>query len=110
MDGSRCRAARPAYDKRGAASWYGHAQHGDVTASGQPFDMNGLTAAHRTLAFGTRVKVTNLKNGHAVILTINDRGPFARGRLIDVSRRAARDLGFPETDMAPVRVEAVTGC
>ncbi|WP_316979478.1 septal ring lytic transglycosylase RlpA family protein [Shumkonia mesophila] len=106
-----CRPARPAYDRRGTASWYGHAQHGDATASGEPFDMNALTAAHRTLAFGTRVRVTHLKNGRAVVLTINDRGPFTAGRLIDVSRRAARDLGFLEEDhLAPVRVEAVTGC
>jgi rare lipoprotein A len=105
-----CRPARPAYDRRGTASWYGPTLHGGATASGEPFDMNALTAAHRTLPFGTRVKVTNLKNGRAVVLTINDRGPFAAGRLIDVSRRAARELGFLENDLAKVRVEAVRGC
>jgi rare lipoprotein A len=105
-----CRPARPAYDRRGTASWYGPALHGETTASGEPFDMDALTAAHRTLPFGTRVKVTNLKNGRAVVLTVNDRGPFAAGRLIDVSRRAARDLGFLEHDLTKVRVEAVRGC
>lgn len=106
-----CRPARPAYDRRGTASWYGRAQHGGQTASGEPFDMNALTAAHKTLAFGTRVRVTNLANGRVVVLVVNDRGPFVDGRLIDVSRRAARELGFLEGDhLAPVRVEAVTGC
>jgi rare lipoprotein A len=64
------------YEERGLASWYGKRHHGKRTASGQRFDMNALTAAHRTLPFGTRVEVTNLANGRAVILVINDRGPF----------------------------------
>ncbi len=106
-----CRPAKPAYDRRGTASFYGQAQHGEATASGETFDMHALTAAHRTLAFGTRVRVTHLKNGRAVVLTVNDRGPFTGGRLIDVSRRAARELGFLDGDhLAEVRVEAVTGC
>jgi rare lipoprotein A len=105
-----CRPARPAYDRRGTASWYGPTLHGGTTASGEPFDMDALTAAHRTLPFGTRVRVTNLENGRAVVLTVNDRGPFADGRLIDVSRRAARELGFLENDLTKVRVEAVRGC
>ncbi len=110
-DPKSCRPARPAYDKRGTASFYGRAQHGEATASGEPFDMEALTAAHRTLAFGTRVRVTNLANRRVVVLVINDRGPFVDGRLIDVSRRAARELGFlAEDHLAEVRVEAVTGC
>ena len=102
--------AGPGYDRRGTASWYGESLHGQPTASGETFDMNGLTAAHRTLAFGTEVRVTNLKNGRAVILTINDRGPFTDGRLIDVSRRAAEELDFLGDDLAPVRVEELRGC
>jgi len=73
--------------------------------------MEALTAAHRTLAFGTRVRVTNLANRRVVVLVINDRGPFVDGRLIDVSRRAARELGFlAEDHLAESGFEAVTGC
>ncbi|MBP5121541.1 septal ring lytic transglycosylase RlpA family protein [Pseudomonas protegens] len=69
-----------------------HAAHGNVTASGEPFDQNGLTAAHRELPFGTRVQVTNLGNDKSVVVRINDRGPHTRGRLIDLSRAAAQQL------------------
>ncbi|WP_442968786.1 septal ring lytic transglycosylase RlpA family protein [Ramlibacter sp.] len=80
--------------QRGVASWYGLSFHGRRTASGERFDMNALTAAHPTLPFGTRVKVRSLVNGREVIVRINDRGPFARGRIIDLSHAAARAIGL----------------
>ena len=89
----------------GRASGYGGPYHGRPTASGQIFDMYAFTAAHPTLPFGTRVRVTNLENGRSVVVVINDRGPFVRGRIIDVSRHAARQLGFERKGTAPVRVE-----
>ena len=91
----------------GIASWYGARYHGRTTASGEPFDMNALTAAHRSLPFGTQVRVTNLENGRSVVLRINDRGPFVKRRIIDVSRHAAEHLGFREAGLAKVRVEVI---
>jgi len=95
------------YDRVGHASWYGNKFHGRRTASGQRYNMHAMTAAHRTLPFGTQVAVTNLANGRTVRLLINDRGPFVRGRLIDVSRRAAHELGFLGRGTARVRVRTV---
>jgi rare lipoprotein A len=97
----------PGYDTVGIASWYGKRYHGRRTASGEIFDMNSATAAHPTLPFGTRVQVTNLENGLSVVLKINDRGPFVRRRIIDVSRRAAQALGFVQKGTARVRVQLV---
>ena len=77
----------------GLASWYGPGFHGRRTASGETFDTNDLTAAHRTLPFGTRVRVVNERNGREVVVRINDRGPFAHGRVIDLSRAAAQTIG-----------------
>ncbi len=91
----------------GLASFYATRFHGQKTASGERYDEKSLTAAHRTLPFGTRVQVTNLGNGRSVVLMINDRGPFARGRIIDVSRRAARKLDFVRDGTARVRVEVL---
>lgn len=85
----------------GVASWY---QMGTRTASGESYNPDGLTAAHRTLPFGTIVEVTNLRNGRSVRVRINDRGPFIRGRIIDVSRGAARQLGLIASGVARVRV------
>lgn len=99
----------PDYDEVGMASWYGPGFHGRQTASGQRFDMHAMTAAHTTLPFGTRVRVTNLDNDRSVVLTINDRGPFAKGRIVDVSRRAAERLGFIVKGETRVRVRAVGG-
>ncbi len=99
--------AQPGYDRVGVASWYGPRHHGRRTASGEVFDMNAATAAHPTLPFGTRVRVTNLETGRSVVLRINDRGPFVRRRIIDVSRRAAQALGFLRQGTARVRVQAV---
>lgn len=101
--------AQPGYDATGIASWYGGKFHGRRTASGQRYDMNAMTAAHRTLPFGTKVRVTNLRNDRTVILTVNDRGPFVHGRIIDVSRRAAERLGFRGRGTTRVRVQAVDG-
>jgi rare lipoprotein A (peptidoglycan hydrolase) len=81
------------FEQTGLASWYGRQHHGRRTASGETYDMNGLTAAHRTLPLGTRVRVTNLDNGRTVDVRINDRGPFAGNRLIDLSYAAASRLG-----------------
>ncbi|NOT33503.1 MAG: septal ring lytic transglycosylase RlpA family protein [Candidatus Eisenbacteria bacterium] len=91
----------------GEASYYARHFQGRRTANGERFDQAELTAAHRTLPFGTRVKVTNLANGASVFLRINDRGPFRRGRVIDVSRRAARELGFLREGVTRVRVEVM---
>src|SRR5689334_5858306 len=93
-----------AYDETGIASWYGEDFHGKYTANGEVFDLNAMTAAHRTLPMPSIVQVTNLENGRTVELRVNDRGPFARGRIIDVSRRAAQLLGFEQTGTAKVRV------
>jgi rare lipoprotein A len=92
------------YEETGIASWYGPGFHGRSTANGEIFDMNGLTAAHRTLPMPSIVRVTNLENGRSIVLKVNDRGPFARGRIIDVSRRAAQLLGFVMNGTARVRV------
>ncbi|WP_313115786.1 septal ring lytic transglycosylase RlpA family protein [Ectopseudomonas guguanensis] len=91
----------------GKASYYAQAHHGKRTASGERFDQNALTAAHRTLPFGTRVRVTNLNNERSVVVRINDRGPFVRGRVIDVSRAAAVRLEMLRAGVVPVRVEAL---
>lgn len=80
--------------ERGRASWYGSRFHGRRTASGEPFDKNALTAAHKTLPFGTRVRVRSLRNGREVVVRINDRGPFTRGRVIDLSQAAMKALGL----------------
>ena len=95
--------------QRGLASWYGRDFHGLQTAQGEPFNMNAYTAAHRSLPLGTRVRVRNLQNGRAVVVRINDRGPYKRGVIIDLSRRAAGDLGMIRDGRAPVRVEVVPG-
>jgi rare lipoprotein A len=92
------------YDRTGAASWYGRELHGRRTASGERFDMNAMTAAHPTLPLPTLVRVTNLANGRSVVLRINDRGPFAANRIIDVSHAAARALGFEAQGATTVRV------
>jgi rare lipoprotein A len=94
-------AARPT---RTNASWYGAEHHGKRTASGEPYDMHAMTAAHPTLPFGTRVVVTNLKNGRRVALRINDRGPTIPGRGIDLSYAAARALGAVGAGVVPVRI------
>ena len=95
------------YAETGIASWYGREFHGKATANGEIYDMNDLTAAHRTLPMPSIVRVTNLENGRALILRINDRGPFARGRIIDLSRRSAQLLGFARKGTAKVQVKVL---
>jgi len=100
---------QPDYDETGIASWYGPGFHGKPTALGEIYDMNALTAAHKTLPLPVTVRVTNLENGRSILLKVNDRGPFVAGRIIDVSRRGAQLLGFGATGTAPVRVQIQDG-
>ena len=97
----------PGNGQTGLASYYAHRFHGRKTASGERFNENALTAAHRSLPFGTRVRVINLKNNRAVTVRINDRGPFIKGRIIDVSYAAARKLKMVVDGIARVRVVKV---
>lgn len=104
---------RPARNLRGrltqygVASWYGAPWQGRLMASGRRFNEHALTAAHRTLPLGTEVKVTNLRNGRSVVVRIEDRGPSIRGRLIDLSHAAARELGFVQRGLTYVKVEVL---
>lgn len=91
----------------GMASWYGPGFHGNRSASGERYNQNALTAAHRSLPFGTKVRVTNIRNGRSVVVRINDRGPHIRGRIIDLSAAAARMVGVMQSGVAPVRVDVL---
>jgi rare lipoprotein A len=93
------------YDETGIASWYGPDFHGKRTANGELYDMNQVTGAHKTLPMPSLVRVTNLENGRQIIVRVNDRGPYARGRVIDLSRRAAQLLAFERVGTAKVRVQ-----
>jgi rare lipoprotein A len=94
--------------QEGYATWYGGKHHGGATASGERFDKNAMTAAHRTLRMQTRVRVTNKRNGRQVIVRINDRGPYGNAsRIIDVSEGAARALGMIDAGVVPVRLEVL---
>jgi len=95
----------PKVEQVGEASWYGAAQNGKETASGETFDQNKLTAAHPTLPLGTKAVVTNLETGKSVAVTINDRGPFVKGRKIDLSRAAAQKIGMTKEGVAKVKIE-----
>ena len=92
---------------RGRASWYGPGFHGRRTASGERFNIWAMTAAHRSLPFGTKVRVTNLRNGRSVVVRINDRGPYSGGRVIDLSKAAAQAIGMIRSGTAPVRIEVM---
>jgi rare lipoprotein A len=100
--------AAPGAVEEGLASWYGEPYHGRPTASGPRYDMWAMTAAHRTLPFGTVVRVTNLDSRRQTEVTINDRGPFVAGRILDLSRRAAEALGAIGPGVIPVRLEVVS--
>jgi rare lipoprotein A len=102
-------AVEQAFDSigQGEASYYGRELQGNRTASGQRFDCEGFTAAHRTLPLGTKLRVTNLANGRSVIVTVNDRGPFVRSRLIDVSLGAAREIHMVGSGHAQVKLEVL---
>lgn len=95
------------YNKVGNASWYGDAFHGRLTANGEVYDMSHLTAAHPTMPLPSYARVTNVKNGRSVIVRVNDRGPFSRGRIIDLSKRAAQLLDYTKSGVAKVRVQYV---
>lgn len=95
---------QPSYDETGLASWYGDAFHGRPTATGERFDMNGLTAAHKTLPLPGLVEVTNVANGRRIVARLNDRGPFVDGRIIDLSRGSAEALGLLSAGVGEVRV------
>src|SRR5258706_10319147 len=106
LAGSRGMSGRNGHPYQvGTASWYGDYFQGKTTASGEPYDMNDLTAAHPSLPLGTRIRVTNLRNGRAVILRVNDRGPVVDGRIIDVSYGAAQILGMSGTGIQRVRLD-----
>ncbi len=91
----------------GIASYYGGKFHGKRTASGEIFNKNAMTAAHRSLPFGTKVKVTNLRNGRTVLVRVNDRGPHVRGRMIDLSQAAAKKIGLSHAGTARVKLEVL---
>jgi len=93
--------------QRGLASWYGGKFHGRLTSNGERYNMYGRTAAHKTLPFDTYVRVTNLQNGRKTIVRINDRGPFVRGRIIDLTLTSAHELGMVDDGVVPVKVEAL---
>ncbi|MFO1406360.1 MAG: septal ring lytic transglycosylase RlpA family protein [Steroidobacteraceae bacterium] len=100
-------AQAPEWVQSGRASWYGPGFHGRRTANGEVFDTNSLTMAHRTLPFGTEVRVTNLVNGRSVVLRVNDRGPYVRGRIADLSHAAAQRLGFADEGVTRVRIDVI---
>ena len=92
---------------QGVASWYGPGFHGRTTANGERYNQNALTAAHRSLPFGTKIKVTNMKNGRSVIVRINDRGPYIGGRIVDLSAAAAQVIGMKSSGVAPVKLQVL---
>jgi rare lipoprotein A len=97
------------FSQTGAASWYGRQFHGRKTASGETFDMNGLTAAHRSLPLNCYIRVTNKTNGKSVVVKVNDRGPFHGNRVLDLSYGAAKQLGITNAGTAKVNIERVDG-
>lgn len=97
----------PNYDETGIGSWYGEQFHAKTTANGEVFDMNEVTAAHPTLPMPSLVRVTNMENGRAIVVRVNDRGPYVNGRVIDLSRRSAQLLGYDRQGTAKVRVQYV---
>jgi rare lipoprotein A len=103
---TRATGAAPAPGTRivGVASWYGQRHQGHATASGEIFDMNKLTAAHRTMPFGTRLRVTNVDNGRSVVVRVNDRGPWVNDRVLDVSLAAAKTLGMTGDGVTKVEI------
>lgn len=100
-------AAQPGQVLTGVASYYHDSLHGNRTASGKVYNKNKLSAAHKSLPFGTQVRVTDPKSGRSIELEVNDRGPFVKGRIIDLSRRAAKELGIINKGIAKVKVEVL---
>jgi len=103
------RSTASGYKERGVASWYGYKFHGNKTSNGEVYDMYAMTAAHKTLPLPSYVRVTNLDNDRSIIVRVNDRGPFAKGRIIDLSYVAAKKLDMVKAGTARVEVEALTG-
>jgi len=97
------------FSQTGTASWYGRQFHGRKTASGETFDMNGMTAAHRSLPLNCYIRVTNKNNGKSVVVKVNDRGPFHGNRVLDLSYGAAKQIGITNAGTAKVRIERVQG-
>ena len=106
---SRSTTRSGSVSESGVASYYAHKYHGRTTASGERFDMNDMTASHKTLPFGTRVRVTNVSNGRSVTVRINDRGPFVKGRVIDLSLAAAKKLDMINAGLAQVQLRSASG-
>jgi len=102
-------ASANGYNKTGVASWYGKKFHGKKTANGERYDMHAMSAAHKTLPLPTMVRVTNLDNGRSVVVRVNDRGPFVKSRMIDLSYAAAKALGYDKKGTARVRVQTLDG-
>ncbi len=102
-------ASAAGYNETGVASWYGKKFHGKATANGERYDMHTMSAAHKTLPMPTMVRVTNLDNGRSVVVRVNDRGPFIKSRIIDLSYAAARSLGYDKKGTAHVRVQTLDG-
>jgi len=100
-------AARPGSTETGVASWYGHPYHGRRAANGEIYDMRGISAAHTTLPIPSYARVTNLRNGKSIVVRVNDRGPYVRGRVVDVSYSAANALGMVGKGVANVKLDVV---
>jgi len=101
-------AAQPGQVLTGIASYYHDSLQGNKTASGQIYDKRKMSAAHKTLPLGTRVRVTDKRTGKSIVVRINDRGPFVKGRIIDLSRKAAQELGIIQRGISPVKVEILS--
>jgi rare lipoprotein A len=99
-------ASKPSFEQKGEASWYGPGFHGEETASGETFNQNKMTAAHPTLPLGSKAEVTNLETGKSVEVIINDRGPYANNRVIDLSKAAAKKIGMTKDGTAEVAIES----
>ena len=104
---SSCGGSKSAFSQSGQASYYADKFAGRPTASGTPYRPGKLTAAHNTLPFGTKIKVTNTRTGRSVNVTVNDRGPHVKGRIVDLSKKAARKIGLTEVGVAPVQLKVV---
>ena len=101
-------AANPGDTQSGIASYYHDSLHGNKTASGQVYDRNRMSAAHKTLPLGSKVRVTDVKSGKSIVVRVNDRGPFVKGRIIDLSRKAAQELGIVRKGISRVKVEVLS--
>ncbi|QKG58568.1 septal ring lytic transglycosylase RlpA family protein [Hymenobacter sp. BRD128] len=102
-----CGTSKSAFTESGQGSYYADKFNGRATTSGEIYRPGRLTAAHNTLPFGTKIKVTNTRNGHSVTVVVNDRGPHAKGRIVDVSKRAARKLDLIDAGVVPVKIKVL---